>query len=208
MNSTFHEWSVGFLNYSAFIYLASMFCLFIGVLRDPQKSKWVFIGKYLAFAALLSHTSGLLTRWYEGGLERPPWTNLYESLVFFAWGASVLLNLALFKWKVTLAGVVLTPFIFLLMGMSVMTPNKVVEPLIPALQSYWNRIHVVFGMLSYGAIMSSASLAFLHLLKNKFSIKKIGGMLSLLIAHHRNHTYVIIILVSYVSFDDGWQRVL
>ena len=63
MNSTFHEWSVGFLNYSAFIYLASMFCLFIGVLRDPQKSKWVFIGKYLAFAALLSHTSGLLTRW-------------------------------------------------------------------------------------------------------------------------------------------------
>ncbi len=180
MNSTFHEWSVGFLNYSAFIYLASMFCLFIGVLRDPQKSKWVFIGKYLAFAALLSHTSGLLTRWYEGGLERPPWTNLYESLVFFAWGASVLLNLALFKWKVTLAGVVLTPFIFLLMGMSVMTPNKVVEPLIPALQSYWNRIHVVFGMLSYGAIMSSASLAFLHLLKNKFSIKKIGGMLSLL----------------------------
>jgi ABC-type transport system involved in cytochrome c biogenesis permease subunit len=35
-------------------------------------------------------------------------------------------------------------------------------------------------MLSYGAIMSSASLAFLHLLKNKFPIKKIGGMLSLL----------------------------
>ncbi|MEZ4815148.1 MAG: cytochrome c biogenesis protein CcsA [Bdellovibrionota bacterium] len=175
-----HEWSVNSLNASAFIYLASMFVLFIGAIRNIQTSKWVCVGKALAALAFSAHTFGLLSRWYIGGIERPPWTNLYESLIFFAWGAAVFLMLALFKWRVTLVGVFLTPFIFLLMGMSVMTPNKLVEPLIPALQSYWNRIHVVFGMLSYGAIMSGASLAFLQLIKNKYSIKKIGAMLSLL----------------------------
>lgn len=175
-----HEWSVQSLNSSAFIYLASMFALFIGAIRNAKTSKWVAAGKLLAAVAFTAHTFGLLSRWYIGGIERPPWTNLYESLVFFAWGAAIFLILALFRWRVVLVGVFLTPFIFLLMGMSVMTPNKVVEPLIPALQSYWNRIHVVFGMLSYGAIMSGASLAFLQLIKNKFPVKKIGGMLSLL----------------------------
>ena len=177
---TLYTFSTQSLNSSAFLYLISMFLLFIGFLRDPVKSKWVLFGKYVAVIAFVAHTSGLLSRWAIGGIERPPWTNLYESLVFFAWGAGVALIMALFKWKVTLVGVVLTPFIFLLMGMSVMTSNKVVEPLIPALQSYWNRIHVVFGMLSYGAIMSCASLAFLHLLKARYSLRKIASMLSLL----------------------------
>src|SRR5688572_29590487 len=100
-----HEWSVKFLDASAFIYLASMFSLFIGVIRDAKKSRWIQLGKFFAAAALFAHTSGLLARWYLGGIERPPWTNLYESLVFFAWGAAVCLNLALFKWKVPLVGV-------------------------------------------------------------------------------------------------------
>ncbi len=175
-----HEWSIKCLNASAFIYLASMFALFIGVIRNAKTSKWVFFGKLFAVAAFAAHTFGLLARWYIGGIERPPWTNLYESLIFFAWGGAVFLILALFRWRVLLVGVFLTPFVFLLMGMSVMTPNKIVEPLIPALQSYWMRIHVGFGMLSYGAIMCGSSLAFLQLLKSNFSIKKIGGMLSLL----------------------------
>lgn len=168
------------LNSAAFIYLLAMFCLFLGAIRDAQKSRWLAVGRIVATIAFASHTAGLLLRWYEGGIIRPPWTNLYESLIFFAWGGGVFLMLALHKWRVTLAGVILTPFIFLLMGMSVMTPNKLIEPLIPALQSYWLRIHVVFGMMSYGAIMSGASLAFLQLLRNNYPIKKIGGMLSLL----------------------------
>lgn len=175
-----HEWSVNCMNASAFIYLASMFALFIGAIRNVHTSRWVSVGKALAVAAFLAHSFGLFSRWYIGGIERPPWTNLYESLIFFAWGAAVFLMLALFKWRVVLVAVFLMPFIFLMMGMSVMTPNKLVEPLIPALQSYWNRIHVAFGVFSYGAIMSGSSLAFLQLIKNKYSIKKIGGMLSLL----------------------------
>ena len=157
-----------------------MFFMFIGVLRSSPRSRWATIGKYIALAAFTAHTAGLLSRWYLGGIARPPWTNLYESLIFFAWGAGCFLMLALFKWRVMLMGLTLTPFIFLLMGMSVMTPNKVLEPLIPALQSYWNRIHVVFGMVSYGAIMSQASFAFLHLLKTHYPLRKIGGILSLL----------------------------
>lgn len=188
-----NEWSIKCLNASAFIYLASMFALFLGAIRNVNKSRGVWLGKMLALVAFIAHTFGLLSRWYIGGIERPPWTNLYESLIFFAWGASVFLILALFKWRVVLVGVFLTPFIFLMMGMSVMTPNKLVEPLIPALQSYWNRIHVVFGMLSYGAIMSGASLAFLQLLKNKYSLKKIGAMLSLL-------TVMMVLMIAGKSF--------
>jgi ABC-type transport system involved in cytochrome c biogenesis permease subunit len=61
------------------------------------------------------------------------------------------------------------------MGMSVMTPNKSVEPLIPALQSYWLKIHVIFGMLSYAGFTIAGCLAFFYLMRRGTSLSKIGS---------------------------------
>jgi cytochrome c-type biogenesis protein CcsB len=174
------ELSVKFLNYSAFIYLLSALMFFFAVAKAQKSGFALFVAKNSASVAFILHSLGLIMRWYLGGIDRPPWTNLYESLIFFAWGAAMFQILAQYRWKFAHVGVVLVPLVFLLMGMGVMTPNKSVEPLIPALQSNWLKIHVVFGMVAYAAFTVAACISFLHLMRNGFSLSKIGGTLALM----------------------------
>ena len=171
------------LNTAAFVYLAACIGFIVGVARAGTKgqNRWNAFASLCVVIGFALHTFGLGGRWVIGGISRPPWTNLYESLVFFAWGVSLFSVVALRKWKLPILGLVSSPLIFLLMGMSVMTSNKSVEPLIPALQSYWLKIHVVFGMLSYAGFTVAACLGFLHLIRSKASLSKIGSGLALVI---------------------------
>jgi cytochrome c-type biogenesis protein CcsB len=154
------------LNISAFIYLASCVFFFVAVARAGAKtqSKASVIAEFLAVVGVVFHTVGLAGRWYVGGIDRPPWTNLYESLVGFAWMLAVFQVLAFRKNKVPLVGAFSMPLVFLLMGMSVMTPNKAVEPLVPALQSWWMKIHVPTNFIGYGAFSLAAMVAVAWLL--------------------------------------------
>jgi hypothetical protein len=174
--------AVKLMNTAAFVYLAACFfyVFAIATAKKEKTDKWAGLGTIAVLTGFSLHTVALLMRWYIGGISRPPWTNLYESLVFFSWGVSLFQVYAIFGWKVRLAGVVSMPLVFILMGMSVMTPNKGVEPLIPALQSYWLKIHVVFGMLSYAGFTTAGCLAFLHLMRNGVSLSRIACGLSLL----------------------------
>ncbi len=174
------------LDISAYFYLGACLMFFVAVSRSGLKkqsgensSRSLSISVFLSYAGFVLHTAGLLGRWYEGGFGRPPWTNLYESLVSFAWMLSLFQLIALKKYKVPLVGAISNPLIFLLMGMSVMTPNKGLEPLIPALQSHWLKIHVVFGMIAYAGFTMAACFSFFHLIKAKVSLSKIGAGLAL-----------------------------
>lgn len=171
------------LNISAFIYLAATLVFFVGISRSGLKresSRASQLAELLNWIAFGFHTVGLLGRWYVGGFDRPPWTNLYESLVAFAWMLALFQVYSQRTWKIPLIGAFSTPLIFLLMGMSVMTPNKSVEPLIPALQSNWLKIHVVFGMIAYAGFTMAACFSFLHLFKARASLSKLGGGLALM----------------------------
>lgn len=177
-----HDLGITLLNYSAFFYLfaAISFLVSFAFSGGDKAKRWTKIAVWVSLAACMIHGGGLGVRWYLGGLGRPPWTNLYESLVFFAFGASVFQQIANFKWKVPVVGAVLMPLVFLAMGMSAMTPNKAVEPLIPALKSVWILIHVVFANIAYGAFVVAACFGFLHLLKTKTPMNKLGAVICLL----------------------------
>lgn len=174
--------AVRLMNSAAFAYLAASFAHIFAISssKPARSASWSNWGLRVGILAFVLHTSGLIVRWVIGGIDRPPWTNLYESLVFFGWGVALFQILAQSRWKIKLAGVVGMPIVFILMGMSVMTPNKTVEPLMPALQSNWLKIHVVFGMLSYAGFTTAGCLAFLHLIRNRVSMSKIGAGLALL----------------------------
>jgi len=176
-----HDLAIRFLNISSFVYLASCFAYIVSIARTGKAIRtWSGIAAGLVAIGFLLHTSGLGMRWYIGGISRPPWTNLYESLIFFAWGVVVFQVYAQYKWKMPLVGAISMPLVLILMGMSVMTPNKLVEPLIPALQSNWLKIHVVFGMLAYGGFTLSGCFAFLHLMRNGVSLSRIGSGLAMI----------------------------
>jgi ABC-type transport system involved in cytochrome c biogenesis permease subunit len=180
------------LDISAYVYLFACLTFFVAVsrsgvlLKKRSESDDVKVSKSLKFSIFLSllafglHTLGMAGRWYIGGLDRPPWTNLYESLVGFAWMLSLFQVLALRKFRLALVGAISSPLIFLLMGMSVMTPDKTVAPLVPALQSHWLKIHVLFGMISYAGFTMAACFAFFFLIKAKVSMSKIAVGLSLM----------------------------
>jgi ABC-type transport system involved in cytochrome c biogenesis permease subunit len=176
------EWTLYALNTSAFLYLGACFAYIIGISRSNEKRilTWASRATWLVYLGFVLHTFGLAGRWVIGGIGRPPWTNLYESLVFFAWGIVLAQVYASRKWKLPIIGVVASPLVFILMGMSVMTPNKLVEPLVPALQSYWLQIHVIFGMLAYSGFTLAGCLAFFYLMRRGVSLSKIGSGICLI----------------------------
>jgi ABC-type transport system involved in cytochrome c biogenesis permease subunit len=176
------EITIKALNTSAFVYLAACFSFIIALSRAAplKKERWTKISSWLVLLGFALHTFGLAGRWYIGGIGRPPWTNLYESLLAFSWGLVIFQVVLERKWKLPLLGAITIPLVFILMGMSVMTPNKSVEPLIPALQSNWLKIHVLFGVTSYAGFTVSACFGFLHLMRKGVSLSRIGAGLALM----------------------------
>jgi hypothetical protein len=184
---TLHNLAIQALNTSAFLYLFACIAYIMalarsgGERREVETGRWKSFGNFAVWTGFALHTFGLAARWYLGGISRPPWTNLYESLIFFAWGVVLWQVYAIRKWKLPVLGVVSMPLVFILMGMSVMTGNKSVEPLIPALQSYWLKIHVVFGMVSYAGFTTAACIAVFHLIRSGSSLSKLGAGMSLMV---------------------------
>jgi len=175
-------WTVRALNGAAFVYLFASLAFIVAVALAGRASltRLSQVASLLMNLGFIMHTAGLLGRWYIGGIGRPPWTNLYESLIFFAWGIALFSIISDRKWRLPVVGLIAAPLVFVLMGMSVMTPVKDVEPLIPALQSNWLKIHVIFGMISYAGFTLAACFGFLHLMKNNVSLSRIGAGLALI----------------------------
>jgi len=175
--------SIFAMNASSFLYLGACFAFIISISRASSEkiTKWARWASYLVWLGFALHTFGLGARWVIGGIGRPPWTNLYESLIAFAWGVVAIQLYAVHKWKLPILGVIASPLVYILMGMGALTPNKLVEPLIPALQSHWIKTHVLFGITSYAGFTIAGCIAFLYLMRRGVSLSKIGAGLSLIL---------------------------
>lgn len=142
------------------------FISYVGILINKNNfikilaNTWASIG-------LLSHTSGLILRWYIGGWNHPPLTNLYESLLLFIWGMVLIQLFLIKKYKIQLIGIFVMIVAILGMGLASLNPNKAIEPLVPALQSYWLHFHVFLAAISYGFFLASAVFALLYVIKSQ-----------------------------------------
>ncbi|MCI5131201.1 MAG: c-type cytochrome biogenesis protein CcsB [Candidatus Electrothrix sp. EH2] len=161
-------------NYTTFIYLLSAI-FYIGLLVFQQK-KVGLIGLVLAGLGLLIQTAGLGLRWHESyqiGYGHAPLTNLYESLLFFAWSMTLFYILLEFKFKVRVLGALVMPLAVAAMAYSSFsaTINQDISPLIPALQSNWLLAHVITCFIGYGAFAVAAGIGVLYLLKH-FAVQR------------------------------------
>ena len=168
---------------SIFVYFFSM-VLYVSYLAFRSET----LGKVATFtllAGVLVETAALLLRWYESyqmGIGRAPLTNLYESLVFFAWTIAIVYLLMERKFKIKTAGAFVTPFPFIIMAYASLNPNEI-QPLVPALQSNWLISHVVTCFVGYAAFAVSFGVSFLYLFKVKAEnrpAKNPGGLLNYL----------------------------
>src|SRR3990170_6490262 len=131
-------------------------------------------------AGVLIETTAIGMRWYESyqmGIGRAPLTNLYESLVFFAWTIAVLYLILERKFNLRAIGAFVTPFPFIIMAYASLNPNEI-QPLVPALQSNWLIAHVVTCFVGYAAFAVSFGVSILYLFKLKAEgVSRPGGFM-------------------------------
>jgi len=156
------------LSWVTFIYFGSaIFYIFRMV---TGKEFWGPLASLSALAGLIAQTAGLLLRWFESykmGIGHAPLSNLYESLIFFAWTIVFLYLIVEWRIKSRNIGAFVIPFAFLSMAFASFSPNinTRIQPLIPALQSNWLISHVITCFFGYAAFAIACGLGFMYLLK-------------------------------------------
>ncbi len=135
------------------------------------------IGTWICLVAAVVSTAALGVRWaesYQMGIGRIPVTNLYESLVFFAWSVNLFYLFVEWKYKNRTFGAFVIPIAFATM-LFALTSESGIQPLVPALQSYWLHAHVITCFVGYAAFAVSASVAMMYLMKAKREETKVTG---------------------------------
>ncbi|TKB27729.1 c-type cytochrome biogenesis protein CcsB [Desulfopila sp. IMCC35006] len=158
------------LGITTFTYMLST-VLYIAILvfKTPRLGG---IATLFTALAWFVQTAGLVMRWiesYQLGIGHAPLTNMYESVVFFAWTIILLYLLIEWKFKTKIIGAFAVPFAFLAMAYASFSTDldKTINPLIPALQSNWLIAHVVTCFVGYASFAVAAALGIMYLLKNK-----------------------------------------
>ena len=140
------------------------------------------IGTWICIVAAVVSTAALGVRWaesYRMGIGRIPVTNLYESLVFFAWSVNLFYLVVEWKYKSRTFGAFVIPIAFGTM-LFAFTNESSIQPLVPALQSYWLHAHVITCFVGYAAFAVSAGVAIMYLMKAKREERKeTGGVVAL-----------------------------
>ncbi len=170
------------LGITTFTYLFASF-LYIGALLFRSNRVGVF-ATWFTVAALVIQTVGIGLRWlesYQMGIGHAPLTNMYESVVFFAWTIVILYLAIEWKFKTRTIGAFALPLAFLAMAYGSFAPiNKGISPLVPALQSNWLLAHVITCFVGYAAFAIAAALGIMYLIKSYFGKDSGNGDRSLL----------------------------
>ena len=135
--------------------------------------KWEGMGlasSAIAWAGILLHTAGWCIRWWEShelGYGHIPLSNLYESLIVFAWTVMAVYLFLEFKLRGKALGALVAPMASLIMAYASFGTRTEIVPLVPALQSNWLTAHVITCFLGYGAFAVAFGLGTIYLLRPK-----------------------------------------
>jgi cytochrome c-type biogenesis protein CcsB len=134
------------------------------------------IGSKLSWAAVVLGFTGMLVRWYESYLigtdvGHIPVSNLYEVFILFC----MITALFYLYYEEHYATRQLGPFVLLIISAAVgfllwyMISREAheIQPLVPALQSWWMKIHVPANFIGYGTFALAAMVGVAYLLKSK-----------------------------------------
>ena len=132
------------------------------------------VGSGLCWAAVVMGATGMLVRWYESYLIGPdvghiPVSNLYEVFVLFSLITAMfhLYYEEVYKTRQLGAFVllVISAAIAFLLWYTVSRGAAEIQPLVPALQSWWMKIHVPANFIGYGTFALAAMVGIAYLLK-------------------------------------------
>jgi len=138
-----------------------------------------FTGKVatlLVWGAILMGFVGLMVRWYESYLIAPdvghiPLSNLYEVFILFCLITSLMYLYYEQHYETKQLGgfvmLVVSAAVGFILWYTFSRHANGIQPLVPALQSYWMKIHVPANFVGYGAFSLAAMVASAYLLSSK-----------------------------------------
>ena len=156
------------LSYITFVYFGA-FVLYL-LMMVMGKDFFGRLATIFSVAGLIAHSGAIVLRWVESyrmGMGHAPFSNLYESLIFFAWTIMLLYMLVEWRTRSRTMGAFATPLAFLAMAYASYSPNinSQIQPLIPALKSNWLISHVITCFFGYAAFGLSFGLSIMYLIK-------------------------------------------
>ncbi|GIZ53418.1 c-type cytochrome biogenesis protein CcsB [Noviherbaspirillum aridicola] len=134
------------------------------------------VGSKLCWAAVVIGFTGMLVRWYESYLlgtdiGHIPISNLYEVFILFCLITALFYLYYEQQYQTLQLGafvmLVISAAVGFLLWYTVSREAAAIQPLVPALQSWWMKIHVPANFIGYGTFALAAMVAIAWLLKSK-----------------------------------------
>lgn len=180
-----------FSSQSAILWMCSLFvlamvCYWVGFVSATA----AWLGTVLTWSAVYAGVTGMLVRWREGHLLGPdighiPVSNLYEVFVLFA----LITALFYLYYERRYATRALGGFVLLVISSSVVfllwysfTRDAFqIQPLVPALKSWWMKLHVPANFIGYGTFSLAAMVGFAYLVKENGQTRSLAKLAPLFI---------------------------
>lgn len=132
------------------------------------------LGTRVAWMAVTLALVGTMVRWFESHQIGPdighiPVSNLYEVFVLFCWMTAAFYLYYEDQYRTRAMGafvmLVVSAAVGFLLWYTVVREAHQIQPLVPALKSWWMKLHVPANFVGYGTFALAAMLAFAYLIK-------------------------------------------
>ncbi|TAM90975.1 MAG: c-type cytochrome biogenesis protein CcsB [Candidimonas sp.] len=164
-----------FSSQTAILWMCSLFilatvCYWIGFMSNTA----AWLGTVFTWGAVYFGATGLLVRWREGYLLGPdvghiPVSNLYEVFVLFSLITALFYLYYERRYATRALGgfvlMVVSSAVVFLLWYSFTRDAYQIEPLVPALKSWWMKLHVPANFIGYGTFSLAAMTGFAYLVK-------------------------------------------
>jgi cytochrome c-type biogenesis protein CcsB len=168
---------------SAILWMSVLFFMstifyWLGMFGRGQSQAMEAIGSKIAWVATGMALIGTMVRWYESYLLGPdighiPVSNLYEVFVLFCWMTTAFYLYFEDRYATRTMGafimLVVSAAVGFLLWYTVVREAHEIQPLVPALKSWWMKLHVPANFIGYGTFALSAMVAFAYLIKQQAS---------------------------------------
>ena len=154
---------------SVLFFMSTIF-YWLGMVSHKQADAMEGIGSGIAWVAVAMGLIGTMVRWYESYLigadvGHIPVSNLYEVFVLFCWLTTVFYLYFEAQYNTKSLGafvmLVVSAAVGFLLWYTLVREAHEIQPLVPALKSWWMKLHVHANFIGYGTFALSAMVALL-----------------------------------------------
>ena len=166
---------------SAILWMSMLFFIstafyWLGVFIQDKAQGMEVLASRLLWVAVTLALVGTMVRWYESYLlgadiGHIPVSNLYEVFVLFCWMTAAFYLYFEAQYQTRALGafvmLVVSAAVGFLLWYTLVRQAHEIQPLVPALKSWWMKLHVPANFIGYGTFALAAMVAFAYLIKQQ-----------------------------------------